>query len=305
MDRTTGADAAQALMASAPALEPVADPASHAVLSIKAVTGDFDFVDGDGDHNRLTMMNGALQWMRQNQGGWQTLSSGALTLQAATGALVCGDTRSCMPLAEVQKLLLVAQTETLSHVTIHGVTGEVEFGDTDGDRNRLAMMDGKLQWQTANGATGWQVLSEGPIVLDQITGSLKVAKATARMMPEDLNRLLQAARFVPVHSSQKLPLAPGQPTQHPPMQAPVMMDMGLAVQNSNGPVQGVCPACKHQVVTIVTHEFGTGTAVTSCCLCCFCAIAGGFIPCCLSDCQDAHHQCPNCKKEVGVKTFLF
>jgi len=296
MDRTTGADATQALVASvapsAPAFEPTATP--HGVLSIMAVTSDFDFMDNDGDSNRLTMVNGSLQWMSHNQGGWQT-NVGALILQVATGALVCGNVRACIASADVQKLLLVAQAETLPCVTFRGVSSEVEFVDGDGDRNRLAMMDGKLQWQTMTGATGWQVLSEGPVVLDQLSGSIKVAKATARMRPEDLNRLLEAMEAVSAQSVQ----------QRPPMQAPVMMSMSAMVENAAGPVQGVCPACKQQVVTIVSHEFGSGSLATSCCLCCFCAMIGGLIPCCISDCQDAHHRCPKCQKEVGVKKFLF
>jgi hypothetical protein len=217
MDRTTGANAAQAPMVH----EPMAAPPLFAVLSIKAVTSDFDFVGNDGDYNRLTMTNGSLQWCQnpdgwQNPEGWRPLSSDPITLQAATGALSSGDFRTCLPSADVEKLLLVAQTEILSHVTMCGVTDEVEFVDADGHRNRLAMMNGKLQWQTVNGATGWQLLSDGPVVLDQLTGSITVAKATARVIPEDLNLLLQAALLgkdeaAPAQLSQPAPLPPAKP----------------------------------------------------------------------------------------------
>ena len=59
-------------------------------------------------------------------------------------------------------------------------------------------------------------------------------------------------------------------------------------------------------MTVVRHESGTGTVVCGLII----AVLGGWvgcclIPCCVDDCMDAVHECPNCHALVGRKRFMF
>jgi len=84
------------------------------------------------------------------------------------------------------------------------------------------------------------------------------------------------------------------------------------------PTQITCPRCARVVVSSVKYEMGTGSWVMClgvCCLgwlfaclsnvlCWACISWLGFLPCCLNQCQDAHHQCPACYGPIGSKKFL-
>merc|ERR1712046_231200 len=98
----------------------------------------------------------------------------------------------------------------------------------------------------------------------------------ATLSSEDMQRLLAAAKpSQPVVTSARA--AVPRPV---PAQAPAMMNMTAMMENASGPVQGTCPSCKKQIVTLVAHEYGSGSALTSCFLCCCCGVLGGLIPCC-------------------------
>jgi len=75
-------------------------------------------------------------------------------------------------------------------------------------------------------------------------------------------------------------------------------------------VQCTCPNCHQVVQSAVTYEMGTGSWLIVFGLCFFgCFVAGfgailGLLPCCVNDCQDAHHHCPRCNAQIGTKKFL-
>jgi len=76
----------------------------------------------------------------------------------------------------------------------------------------------------------------------------------------------------------------------------------LTTPKGRRPEQFYCIACRKHQVSDVHHEMGTGSWLwtmgfffvflpLSCC------------PCCVEDCQDAVHTCPECGREVGKNRF--
>ncbi len=59
-----------------------------------------------------------------------------------------------------------------------------------------------------------------------------------------------------------------------------------------------CPRCRAQVITQVTHDFGTA-AWSFCIVGCICFGVCGLWPCCCLHMQDAHHQCPACQFHIA------
>uniref|UniRef100_A0A5K3ERC1 LITAF domain-containing protein n=1 Tax=Mesocestoides corti TaxID=53468 RepID=A0A5K3ERC1_MESCO len=95
--------------------------------------------------------------------------------------------------------------------------------------------------------------------------------------------------------------------QHPPVsysagvpgQTTVVIQQPAAL--SSNPQQIFCPTCNRPVVTKTVHENGTLTWL-SCCLIFF--LGGPFlcclIPFCCRPCKDVKHQCPDCRRVLGV-----
>lgn len=78
------------------------------------------------------------------------------------------------------------------------------------------------------------------------------------------------------------------------------------------PCQVTCPQCGAVGVTAVDYQMGTGPWAVCLGLCCFgvgVVSWAGLLPCCMTECQDAHHYCsnPSChpRRLIGVKKFLF
>lgn len=325
------------MAASAPPLAPAAaetssgeaelcgDPRPPYLLNadapITAVAGDFEFSDSDGDRSRLCMVEGQLCWLvPDGTGSWKTLHEGPLSFNQSTGLLHGRDAKATMSPQDIPRLLQLATLGPPQDITFVGVKSDFEFVDLDGDRNRISMVNGMIQWMTPDSSGGWKSLFSGPsFVLNPGSRELRCGSCRALLSPEDANRLTHSGTL---GASPQTPLAaaaapaaadrvaqPGAPAAQP-MTAPqpVVMNAHSAVTAASGPVLVTCPRCNSQVTTQVNHEMGTGSWATCACLCCFgvgvlsCA---GLLPCCVKECQDAHHQCPACREKLGTKTFLF
>lgn len=102
----------------------------------------------------------------------------------------------------------------------------------------------------------------------------------------------------PAESALALP-APAMVTMDEPQQEPQLPKESMDV---------ICPNCQRQVFTDVKHRMGSGSWALTCAICLFGAGAFswlGVMPCCLKDCQDSHHSCPECKAPLGTRKFLF
>jgi len=66
-----------------------------------------------------------------------------------------------------------------------------------------------------------------------------------------------------------------------------------------------CSVCQRRGFTNTKHVIGTGAWTIGlalfCCGCWPCAC----IPCCMQDCMDVQHNCPNCGAECGTNRYLF
>lgn len=93
----------------------------------------------------------------------------------------------------------------------------------------------------------------------------------------------------------------GMPPQHQ------VMPTGRVLSLPSTPVRCTCTECGRVIVTAVRHEMGLGSWAVCAGVCCFGAGALswlGLLPCCLTECQDAHHTCPSCNSPLGVKKFI-
>lgn len=63
----------------------------------------------------------------------------------------------------------------------------------------------------------------------------------------------------------------------------------------------VCPSCRQNVLTRVSHEAGLLTFCASGALCFF-FFPLFWLPCCVPGCKDAVHYCPNCGAVVGTSS---
>lgn len=93
-----------------------------------------------------------------------------------------------------------------------------------------------------------------------------------------------------------------------PMMAPAPMMGGYGVPKpffvSRFPEPIVCPYCGQTGSSVVTYDIGQGTWLLGLILCCFGCVPCACVPCCLDDCKDAFHSCPNCRQLLGVKRYL-
>ncbi|CAK90663.1 unnamed protein product (macronuclear) [Paramecium tetraurelia] len=69
------------------------------------------------------------------------------------------------------------------------------------------------------------------------------------------------------------------------------------------PITVVCPQCKQQGTTVIIREVGAATIMVGYLLFLLTTIFCFWIPCCVDECQDAIHQCPHCKAEVGIGPY--
>jgi lipopolysaccharide-induced tumor necrosis factor-alpha factor len=74
---------------------------------------------------------------------------------------------------------------------------------------------------------------------------------------------------------------------------------------SKHPREFRCPNCRRRGVTITKHEPGTGSWLLCVGLVCFGCWICALLPCCVEDCQDTKHFCPNCGADAGKKQFCF
>lgn len=72
------------------------------------------------------------------------------------------------------------------------VTETFEFVDTDGDSNRLAMIDDQLQWLVEMDAE-WTIVNVGPCKLNKTTLALSCESGGGTLKPEDVDRLMRVA----------------------------------------------------------------------------------------------------------------
>lgn len=69
------------------------------------------------------------------------------------------------------------------------------------------------------------------------------------------------------------------------------------------PVQVQCPACNHQVTTVMKHHAGVGLiGATAGMFCCFPMCV--WMPLCMKDCYDLYHRCPDCGYTISKEKFL-
>ncbi|CAD8094190.1 unnamed protein product [Paramecium primaurelia] len=73
----------------------------------------------------------------------------------------------------------------------------------------------------------------------------------------------------------------------------------------NNPVLIICSGCQNKVQTVLTRHSGKSTILVGFILflCSFGFICVACIPCCLDDCKDIRHNCPQCQKTLGKTTF--
>lgn len=87
------------------------------------------------------------------------------------------------------------------------------------------------------------------------------------------------------------------PGANPPIQAIITTAMPLGPQSS----RATCPSCHSEITTSTDTEAGTRTYLMSgLCLLFGCWLGCFLIPCCMEDCLDVRHTCPNCKAHLGT-----
>ena len=84
------------------------------------------------------------------------------------------------------------------------VTEPFEFVGTDGDSNRLAMIDNQLQWLELGGE--WRMFGVGPCTFNKTTLKLTCGSSYATLKPEDVDRLMRVAAST---TTQVLPSSSG------------------------------------------------------------------------------------------------
>jgi len=85
---------------------------------------------------------------------------------------------------------------------------------------------------------------------------------------------------------------------HQPQQ-PQTTTVVTAIPLKGEPQRMTCPFCQAEITTKVKHQAGRMShliALVLCLLGCWCCCC---IPYCVDSCQDADHECPNCKKYLG------
>lgn len=66
------------------------------------------------------------------------------------------------------------------------------------------------------------------------------------------------------------------------------------------PIPITCPNCHQNVLTETHSASGNLTCMlTTLCCCLGCGICS-FIPCCVRECKDIEHSCPNCEYKLGI-----
>merc|ERR1712139_23352 len=139
------------------------------------------------------------------------------------------------------------------------------------------------------------------------------AGATIQTMPQPMQAPMGGGMPVAQQYAQPATIPVAQPVMMPAGQDPRQMQAlplvaGGQMMLPPTPVQCTCPACGQVVLSAVDHQMGTGSWVVCLGVCC---LGGGLLswagllPCCMQDCQDAYHSCPNCHHQIGVKKFLF
>lgn len=86
---------------------------------------------------------------------------------------------------------------------------------------------------------------------------------------------------------------------------PIVYDPSLLHKiSSRDPQIAFCNKCNKHVQTVVKHQIGTGTLVTSA----FMTFCGAFpcawVPCVTKSFKDAVHYCPACGEDIGRKNLL-
>lgn len=65
------------------------------------------------------------------------------------------------------------------------------------------------------------------------------------------------------------------------------------------PVRVTCPNCNAYVMTETETTPGLLTYILSGALCLLACYICCLIPCCVRECKDIEHRCPNCRHEIG------
>ena len=79
--------------------------------------------------------------------------------------------------------------------SFEAVTETFEFVDTDGDSNRLAMIDYQLQWLEPKPGGGWRMWQVGACKFNKTTRKLWCGRGSATLKPEDVDRLMRVAVY--------------------------------------------------------------------------------------------------------------
>ena len=97
------------------------------------------------------------------------------------------------------------------------------------------------------------------------------------------------------HTAGDLQQAPGQPIviySNTTMQS---------VQFGPYPMRYTCPNCNAHVMTVTHSTPGSLTYILSGALCLLaCPFFCCLIPCCVKECKDIEHRCPNCQHKLGL-----
>lgn len=86
---------------------------------------------------------------------------------------------------------------------------------------------------------------------------------------------------------------------------PVVPAMGSSVTYVLGfgphPKQTVCPSCNQEVVSETRPAVGLLTwLLVGAMVMVGCGFGCCLIPCCVAECQDVEHWCPNCRRHMGT-----
>ncbi|RNA07285.1 lipopolysaccharide-induced tumor necrosis factor-alpha factor [Brachionus plicatilis] len=85
-----------------------------------------------------------------------------------------------------------------------------------------------------------------------------------------------------------------------PSKAVVVQPIGVNLDTQ--PCSLICPVCKANVVSKITHKSGLCTWLLCVLLCLVgCGFGCQFIPFCVDRCKDVQHHCPNCNSFLGKK----